>query len=272
MKSSRRTGPVIGDAREFVKDVEAVFQDKREKYEEFVKLLQDFGAKRISRRVVKKGVTELLKEHQDLISRFNIFLPPGDEIHLPLDDDLQQGDRSALEDEAMVFLAAVKVTFEDKMEKFNEFLKLLADYGAKRIDGRVVKEGITELFKDHKDLLLGVNTWLPAGHKISLPLDDDLRQRDRSVEDEAMAFLTAVKVTFEDKREKLDEFLKLLADYRAKRIDVRVVKEGMMELFEDHQDLLLGFNTFLPEGHKSHFHWMMMNNNKFDYNHACGNS
>jgi histone deacetylase complex regulatory component SIN3 len=173
MNSSRRTGPLIDDARVFVKDVEAVFQDKREKYDEFVKLLQDFGAKRIDRRVVKEGVMELLKEHQDLISRFNIFLPPGHEIPLPLDDDLQQRDQSALEDRAMAFLTTVKVTFEDKMEKFNEFLKLLADYRAKRIDVIVVKEGMMELFKDHKNLLLGFNTFLPEGHKISLPLDGD---------------------------------------------------------------------------------------------------
>ena len=227
-----------------------MFQDKREKYDEFVKLLQDFGAKRIGRRVVKKGVTELFKEHQDLISRFNIFLPPGDEIPLPLDDDLQQRDRSTLEDEAMAFLTAVKVTFEDKMEKFNEFLKLLADYGAKRIDVRVVKEGMMELFKEHKNLLSGFNTFLPEGHKIPLPLDGDEQQRDRSpLNDEAMAFLTTVKVTFKDKMEKFNEFLKLLADYRAERIDVRVVKEGMMELFKDHKNLLSGFNT-LSEGHK----------------------
>jgi hypothetical protein len=52
----------------------------------------------------------------------------------------------------------------------------------KRIDFRVFKEGMVELFKDHKDLLLGLNTWLPAGHKISLPLDGDEQQGDDGLE------------------------------------------------------------------------------------------
>jgi hypothetical protein len=94
MNSSRRTKPLVGDAMEFIKDVKLVFQDKREKFDEFMKLLHDYSAKRINKRVVKEGVMELLKEHQDLISRFNIFLPPGHEISFPLEDDQQRCDGS----------------------------------------------------------------------------------------------------------------------------------------------------------------------------------
>ncbi|AES62694.1 paired amphipathic helix protein Sin3-like 4 [Medicago truncatula] len=152
---------------EFIKDVKVVLQDKKEKFDDFMKLLHDFRAKRIDRRVIKEGIMELLKEHQDLISRFNIFLPPGDEIPLLFPTS---------------FATAVKVAFPYKMEKYDEFLKLVVDYNAKRIDMRVFKEGLMELFKDHKDLLLGLNTWLPEGHKISLPLDGDEQQGDDGLE------------------------------------------------------------------------------------------
>ena len=254
MNSSSRTKPLIGDAMEFIKDVKVVFQDRKEKFNEFMKLLHDFRAKRIDRRVVKEGVTELFKGHQDLISRFNIFLPPGDEI--PLLFFLPPGYEFPLLF-PMSFATAVKVAFHDKMEKYDEFLKLVVDYNAKRIDMRVFKEGMMELFKDHKDLLLGLNTWLPEGHEISLPLDGDEQQGDGSalkdesaLADATKSFATAVKVAFQDKMEKYDEFLKLVDDCRFKRIDMRVFKEGMMELFKDHKDLLLGLNTWLPEGHK----------------------
>jgi histone deacetylase complex regulatory component SIN3 len=88
-------------------------------------------------------------------------------------------DGPALIDEAMSLVTAVKVAFQNKREKYDEFLKLLVDYNAKRIDIRVVKEGVMELFKEHQDLLLGLNTFLPAGHEISLPLDSDEQQGDR---------------------------------------------------------------------------------------------
>ncbi|AES62691.1 paired amphipathic helix protein [Medicago truncatula] len=81
-----------------------------------MKLLHDFGAKRIDKRVVKEGVMELFKEHQDLISRFSIFLQPGHEISFPLDNDqhVQRGD------EAMSLVTAVKVAFQNKREKYGE--------------------------------------------------------------------------------------------------------------------------------------------------------
>jgi paired amphipathic helix protein Sin3a len=96
-----RVNAKIGEAEAlaFIMKVKYAFQDKREKYEEFLELLKDFKVQRIDTEAVKEGVMELFKEHQYLISRFNIFMPPGHEISLPLDDDQQQGDGLEFKDE-----------------------------------------------------------------------------------------------------------------------------------------------------------------------------
>lgn len=62
---------------------------------------------------MKEGMTELLKDHKGLISRFNIFLPPGQEISLTLDDDEQQGDGLAFEDEQKY---EISLPFDDQQQ------------------------------------------------------------------------------------------------------------------------------------------------------------
>jgi paired amphipathic helix protein Sin3a len=61
--------------------------EKREKYESFLQIMKDYKAERIDARVVKLRVYELLDGHEDLILRFNTFLPTKYEIKLPLDRD-----------------------------------------------------------------------------------------------------------------------------------------------------------------------------------------
>ncbi|PON60199.1 Paired amphipathic helix [Trema orientale] len=65
--------------------------------------------------------------------------------------------------------------------------------------------------------------------------------------DNAAAYLKVVKDLFKDQREKYDDFLQLLNDYRAQRIDMAGVVERVKDLFEGHPDLILGFNAFLPK-------------------------
>jgi histone deacetylase complex regulatory component SIN3 len=65
--------------------------------------------------------------------------------------------------------------------------------------------------------------------------------------EEAIAFVCDVKVKFQDKREMYDEFLKVLSDYRAKRIDIAGVTTRMEELFKGHSDLILKFKSFTPK-------------------------
>lgn len=75
--------------------------------------------------------------------------------------------------------------------------------------------------------------------------DGDAGQKLLTME-EAIAFVSDVKVKFQDKREKYNEFLKILGDYRAQIIDIEGVTTRIEDLFKGHSDLILKFKYFLP--------------------------
>ncbi|KAM7252050.1 hypothetical protein ACFE04_023933 [Oxalis oulophora] len=67
---------------------------------------------------------------------------------------------------------------------------------------------------------------------------------------DALAYLKAVKDNFNDKKEMYDYFLQVMKDFKATRITTIEVIGRVKELFKGHPDLILGFNTFLPDGSK----------------------
>lgn len=51
------------------------------------------------------------------------------------------------------------------------------------------------MFKGHRDLILGFNTFLPKGYEITLPLEDDQPTQKKPVEfEEAINFVNKIKV------------------------------------------------------------------------------
>ncbi|KAK7250483.1 hypothetical protein RIF29_32952 [Crotalaria pallida] len=75
-------------------------------------------------------------------------------------------------------------------------------------------------------------------------------QSKEEILNDAMAYVNEIKVAFKEEREKYDCFMKILRDFKEKRIDTNDVISATMELFKGHNDLLLGFNAFLPSGYK----------------------
>ncbi|KOM28234.1 hypothetical protein LR48_Vigan511s005700 [Vigna angularis] len=67
---------------------------------------------------------------------------------------------------------------------------------------------------------------------------------------EAVKYIKEVQKTFKDEKEKFEVFLKIMTDYRLHRIDVGTVVEKVKEILEDHDDLISGFNQFLPKGYE----------------------
>lgn len=65
-----------------------------------------------------------------------------------------------------------------------------------RTDTAGVMERVKELFKGHKDLILGFNTFLPKGYAITLPLEEDEQPpQKKPVEfEEAINFVGKIKV------------------------------------------------------------------------------
>ncbi|OMO52741.1 Paired amphipathic helix [Corchorus olitorius] len=67
---------------------------------------------------------------------------------------------------------------------------------------------------------------------------------------DALAYLKAVKEMFQDQKEKYDMFLEVMKDFKAQRTDTVGVIARVKELFKGHNNLIYGFNTFLPKGYE----------------------
>lgn len=75
------------------------------------------------------------------------------------------------------------------------------------------------------------------------------QRRLLKVED-ALAYLEKVKAQFSNEVSVYNKFLDIMKDFKAQTIDTTEVIKRVSELFLGHEDLILGFNTFLPPGYK----------------------
>ncbi|KAF8085366.1 hypothetical protein N665_0668s0001 [Sinapis alba] len=65
--------------------------------------------------------------------------------------------------------------------------------------------------------------------------------------DDAHAYLRSVKDKFHNDLDKYDKFLAIMNNFKTRRIDRADCIIEVRELFEGHQDMISGFNKFLPE-------------------------
>jgi paired amphipathic helix protein Sin3a len=73
--------------------------------------------------------------------------------------------------------------------------------------------------------------------------------RELRVED-ALLYLDQVKVEFGDRPHIYNEFLDIMKTFKTQQIDTPGVIRRVSTLFQGNRRLVLGFNTFLPEGYK----------------------
>ncbi|GMI99171.1 SIN3-like 2 [Hibiscus trionum] len=168
--------------------------------------------------------------------------------------------------DALMYLNKVRETFQDQKEKYNMFLEVMRDFKAQRTDTVGVITRVKELFKGHNNLIYGFNPFLPEGYEITI--DDDNATPKRAVGGgvggegdgmgstsqrlktiDALRYLKEVKEVFQDQKEKYDMFLEVMMDFRAQSIDAVDVIARVKELFKGHNNLIYGFNTFLPTGY-----------------------
>eukprot|EP00607_Mallomonas_marina_P001776 CAMPEP_0182437202 /NCGR_PEP_ID=MMETSP1167-20130531/84878_1 /TAXON_ID=2988 /ORGANISM="Mallomonas Sp, Strain CCMP3275" /LENGTH=1342 /DNA_ID=CAMNT_0024630025 /DNA_START=60 /DNA_END=4089 /DNA_ORIENTATION=- len=71
--------------------------------------------------------------------------------------------------------------------------------------------------------------------------------RELKVED-ALLYLDQVKMEFSDKPQIYNEFLEIMKNFKAQSINTPGVIDRVKNLFRGYNKLILGFNTFLPEG------------------------
>jgi len=148
-------------------------------------------------------------------------------------------------DDALTYLKDVKEKFKDDKEKYNEFLEVMKDFKAQRVDTAGVITRVKDLFKGHRNLILGFNTFLPRGYEITLPLEEDKKQP--AVEfDQAINYVNKIKARFQTDEHVYKAFLEILNMYRKGNKTINEVYQEVALLFENHGDLLEEFTYFLP--------------------------
>lgn len=122
---------------------------------------------------------------------------------------------------------------------------------------------VTELFKGHKHLILGFNTFLPPGYKIELPDDDkpapapspapvssaaqQSAPRKQPEFDHARNYVKKIKTRFNTQPEVYKAFLEILHTYHKEQHTIKDVFDQVAKLFANHSDLLEEFTQFLPD-------------------------
>ena len=71
-------------------------------------------------------------------------------------------------EDALAYLEQVKKQFEDEPSVYNNFLDIMKEFKAQTIDTSEVIRRVSNLFRGHRELILGFNTFLPPGYKIEL--------------------------------------------------------------------------------------------------------
>eukprot|EP00960_Hanusia_phi_P059804 764295-Hanusia_phi.AAC.3 len=169
------------------------------------------------------------------------------------------------ETDALDYLNQVKKQFGDNPEIYNKFLDIMKDFKSHAIDTQRVIERVSKLFHGHQSLILGFNTFLPAGYKIEVrpapaqqpPVVQPAKKltaptaaankKSAPEFDHAYSYVSKIKARFANQPNVYQQFLQILQRYKDEGYAIAQVKEQVAELFAGHEDLLGEFGNFLPD-------------------------
>ncbi|GLJ50455.1 hypothetical protein SUGI_1075060 [Cryptomeria japonica] len=141
-------------------------------------------------------------------------------------------------DYTLAYLKAVEEMFKDRKEKYDEFIEVMKDFKAQRIDVAGVIARVKELFEGHRNLILGFNTFLPKGFEIILsPIEFD----------QAINYVDKIKTRFQYDEQVYKAFLEILNMYRKGNKTISEVYQEVGSLFKDHRDLFEEFPYFVSD-------------------------
>ncbi len=180
----------------------------------------------------------------------------------------------------------VRRTFRNKPKLYKKFASILADVQNPDTDKMDIIKKVAVLFDGYPDLILGFNAFLPDGYSIEMQDDavivkvfdsdrDTMRFVDTghirsepslsgtldssrsltwtgSLTGQSMAYVQKVKESFKHKPETYKKFRRVMNSYHEHDEDLVDTMYDIIDLFQHHPDLVLGFNTFLPDGCSVH--------------------
>ncbi|OCB87065.1 hypothetical protein A7U60_g5800 [Sanghuangporus baumii] len=171
---------------------------------------------------------------------------------------------------AVQFVNKVKTLYGNNPEKYILFLETLRSYKESQ-DSDDVYHKVELLFRDAPDLLAGLKEFLPtreigpdAAMRVTPEVDHfallDITNYDDKEEYtpegpmslvamDALDYLDVITERFRENRPDVySEFLNIMKDSKSEIIDTSEVIGRVSSLFRGHDDLIQGFNTFLPPG------------------------
>lgn len=96
------------------------------------------------------------------------------------------GMRELRVEDALLYLDDVKREFQNRPAIYNEFLAIMKNFKSQEVDTPGVIARVSKLFRGYNNLILGFNTFLPDGYKISLA-DLERAEAQRVAEEQALA-------------------------------------------------------------------------------------
>ena len=151
-------------------------------------------------------------------------------------------------DDALLYLKKVKEQFSTNKDVYERFLCIMKDFKGGKIDTYGVINRVKKLFKGHRELILGFNTFLPKGYEIT---DDGIKTPPNARQpvefNQAITYVNKIKHRFERDERVYKAFLEILNMYRRGLKNISHVYEEVAQLFANHDDLLKEFTYFLPD-------------------------
>ncbi|KAJ3180454.1 Transcriptional regulatory protein sin3 [Geranomyces variabilis] len=86
-----------------------------------------------------------------------------------------QGYRPLNVKDALSYLDQVKIRFNDQPEVYNRFLDIMKDFKSQALDTPGVIRRVSNLFREHPELISGFNTFLPPGYKIEPGINGEVK-------------------------------------------------------------------------------------------------
>ncbi|KAJ3159591.1 Transcriptional regulatory protein sin3 [Geranomyces michiganensis] len=86
-----------------------------------------------------------------------------------------QGYRPLNVKDALSYLDQVKIRFNDQPEVYNRFLDIMKDFKSQALDTPGVIRRVSNLFREHPELISGFNTFLPPGYKIEPGVNGEVK-------------------------------------------------------------------------------------------------
>ena len=179
--SAQRRALKVDDALRYLDTVKEIFYRDSSVYNSFLDCMKQFKKQEVDTEGVIARVIELFEGHRDLISGFNVFLPPGYCIELPRRSGVPRVvvpaalaypaaprlTGSPVEfDEAISYVTKVKSRSERQPRTYERFLDVLHNYQQQGQSVADVYREVRGIFEGHPDLIEDFHVFLPPGAQV----------------------------------------------------------------------------------------------------------